>query len=378
MAIKVRVLRGVQAGLTGMSGLVALSSGVTACTAEQAPGDGSYASDESALTVSNPGTGVFTLLWDYSTPIGYSFAAKNSTDEYVRAGEKMTFAIPSHFLWQRLYPTLPVPDDLARLKQLSAKVKVVFVKDGVALTSITVATNGTFQGSQTYDLAVSTAQFTVAKKATGIRFELAISDAADATKKASVAANELSEVPVIGGSLPNKTALFDSNGGAMRQRVLEGGNPVAGANLSLAYTDWRAATLVDSGSIDRTIGNATSFGRFGSFQMAISGELEHEITYAVAIDGVWQAEQALKANAKSRLLPPFGRVAYEGLLPLPAGAQKLELYFHVKTFLVVDYNKFSNVGWRKYEQGARLLVREKWDNEHGAYADNYDFTTEKK
>jgi hypothetical protein len=50
----------------------------------------------------------------------------------------------------------------------------------------------------------------------------------------------------------------------------------------------------------------------------------------------------------------------------------------VKTFLVVDYSKFSNVGWRKYENGSRLLVREKWDNENGTYADNYDFTTEKK
>jgi hypothetical protein len=378
MAIKVRVLRGVQAGLTGMSGLVALSSGVTACTAEQAPADDSYASDESALTVSNPGTGVLSLAWDYTTPIGYSFSAKNSTDEYVRAGEKLTFAIPSHFLWQRLYPDAALPDDLARLKKLSAKVKVVFVKDGGATTSTTLATNGTFEGSQTYDLSALTGQFTVNKKATGIRFELAISDAADATKKASVAATDLTEIPVIGGSLPNKTALFDTSGGTLRQRVLEGGKPVAGASLAIAYTDWRAATLVDSSSIDRTIGDATSFSRFGHFQMPIMGDLEYEITYSVAVDGVWQNEQPLTANAKSRLLPPFGRIAYEGVLPVPAAGQKLEVYFHVKTFLVVDYGKFSNVGWRKYEQGARLLVREKWDNEHGAYADNYDFTTEKK
>jgi hypothetical protein len=377
MAIKVRVLRSVQAGLTGMSGLVALSSGVTACTAEQAEGD-SYESDESALSVANAGTGVFTLGWDYSSPLGYSFSAKNSVDEYVRAGEKMTFAIPSHFLWQHLYPNVAMPDDVARLKKLSAKVKVVFVKESGATTSTTVATNNTFQGSQTYDLSVLTAQFSVNRKATSIRFELAISDAADATKKATVASADLGEVPVIGGTLPNKTALFDSSGPTLRERILEGGKPVAGANLALAYTDWRAATLVDSSSIDRTIGDATSYGRFGAFKMAIQGELQYEITYAVAIDGVWQAEQALTANAKSRLLSGYGRVAYEGLLPLPAGAQKFEMYFHVKTFLVVDYDKFSNVGWRKYEQGQRLLVREKWDNEHGAYADNYDFTTQKK
>lgn len=377
MAIKVRVLRSVQAGLAGMSGLVALSSGVAACAAEE-PQDESVESDESALTVSNPGTGVFSLGWDYTTPIGFSFSAKNSTDEYVRAGEKMTFAVPAHFLWQRLHPNEAVPDDVARLKKLSAKVKVVFVKDGGATTSTTVSTNGSFSGTQAYDLAALTAQFSVNKKAQSIRFEMVISDAADATKKATVASTELNEVPVIGGSLPTKTALFDNNGSTLRQRILEGGKPVAGANLAIAYTDWRAATVVDSSSIDRTIGNATSFGRFGSFQMPILGDLEYEITYAVAVDGVWQAEQALTANAKSRLLPSFGRTAYEGLLALPKGAQKVEVYFHVKTYLVVSYDKFSNVGWRKYENGARLLVREKWDNENGMYADNYDFTTEKR
>lgn len=377
MAIKVRVLRSVQAGLAGMSGLVALSSGVTACAVEPA-NEESVESDESALTVSNPGTGVFELAWDYTTPIGFAFAAKNSTDEYVRTGEKMTFAIPAHFLWQRLYPNEAVPDDVARLKKLSAKVKVVFVKAGGATTSTTVSTNGSFSGSQTYDLTALTTQLSVNKKAQSIRFELTITDAADATKKATVAAGDLNEVPVIGGSLPNKTALFDNNGSALRQRILEGGKPVAGANLALGYTDWRAATLVDSSSIDRTIGNATSFGRFGSFQMAIMGDLEYEISYAAAVDGAWQAEQALTANAKSPLLASFGRTAYEGVLAVPTGAKKLELYFHVKTYLVVNYDKFSNVGWRKYENGARILVREKWDNENGAYADNYDFTTEKK
>lgn len=378
MAIKVRVLRGVQAGLTGMSGLVALSSGVAACAAEQ-PVAEDVASDDSALTVSNPGTGVFELAWDYGTPIGYSFSAKNSTDEYVRASEKMTFAIPAHFLWQRLYPNDAMPNDVSRLQKLSAKVKIIYVKEGAVYASTNVATTGAFQGSQIWDTAALTNSFIVSKRAQGVRFELTISDAADPTKHATVPANELNEIPVFGGTLPNKTALFDTVGSAMRQRIIEGGNAVAGANLAIGYTDWRAATLNDSISIDRTIGNATSFGRFGSFQMPINGELEYEITYAAAIDGVWQgSETALSANAKSRLMPPYGRTAYEGVLAVPNGAKNVEIYFHVKTFLVVNYDKFSNVGWRKYQQGERILVRERWDNEHGAYADNYDFPTEKK
>jgi hypothetical protein len=377
MAIKVRVLRSVQAGLTGMSGLVALSSGVSACTAEEAPGD-SFEADESALTVANAGTGVLSLGWDYARPgAGFAFTSKNSTDEFVRAGEKLSFSLPVYYLWQRLYPNDPAPADLTRLKRLGAKVTATFVKDG-ATTSTTAATNG-FSGTQFYDLAALTGQISVNKKAQSVRFEITITDAADRTKTAKIAATELQELFVIGGALPNKTALFDNNGGALRQRILEGGNPVAGANLAIGYTDWRAATLVDSTGIDRTIGNATSHGRFGAFQMAIQGDLEYEVSFAASVDGAWQPEAALKPNAQSRLLPGAGaRTAYEGLLALPAGAQKLEVYFHVKTFLVVNYDKFSDVGWRKYTNGDRILIREKWDNKDGVYAQNYAFPTEAK
>lgn len=374
--IKVRVLRGVQAGLTGMSGLVALSSGLAACSAETTtPED--FESDESALTVQNPGTGVFEMQWAYGTPTGYAFDAKNSIDEYVRAGERMTFKVPAHFLWSRLYPNQTMPDDLTRLKKLGAKVKVVYVKDGAVYASTSVSSNG-WEGSQTWDLSATTSSFVVSRRAQGVRFEITVTDAADASKKVVVAASDFAEVPVFGGKLPNKTMMFDTVGSAMRTRVIEGGKPVAGAELALGYSDWRAATLVDSTSIDKTIGNATSYGRFGSFQMPIQGELEYEISYAVAIDGVWQAEQALSKNDKSRLVPGFGRVAYEGAITVPTSGQKIEIYFHVKTFLKVDYSRFSNVGWRKYEQGQRILVREKWDNENGVTYDNYDFVTEKR
>lgn len=375
--IKVRVLRGVQAGLTGMSGLVALSSGVAACAAEATAED--FASDESALTVMNPGTGVFDLGWSYGTASGYAFSlAQSSTDEYVRAGEKMTFRLPASFLWQRLYPNDAMPSELDRLKKLSAKVKVLYVRDGAVYASATVSSGTAWEGAQVWDLAATTGSFVVSKRAHAVRFEVTISDAADKTKKATVGAGDLLEVPVFGGMLPTKTMLFDNMGSQLRTRIVEGGKPVAGAQLALGYTDWRAATLVDSSAIDRTIGNATSFGRFGSFQMPIQGDLEYEISYAVAIDGVWQAEQLLTANAKSRLLPPFGRTAYEGSLAVPKAGQKIEIYFHVKAFLKVDYSRFSNVGWRKYSQGDRILVRESWDNENGVAFDNYDFVTEKK
>jgi len=374
--IKVRVLRGVQAGLTGMSGLVALSSGVAACTAETPADD--FVSDESALTVQNPGTGVFELAWAYGTGSGYAFEPHNSTDEYVRAGQKVTFAIPAHFLWSFAHPTEGLPTDLARLQKLSAKVKIVYVKDGAPYASTSVSTTG-WKGTQSYDLAATTSSFIISKRAQGVRFEVTITDAADPGLKIVLNEAQFNDIAVFGGTLPNKTMVFDTVGSSMRQRVVEGGKPVAGSTLAIGYTDWRAATLVDASSIDRTIGNATSFGRFGAFQMNIQGDLEHEVTYAVAIDGVWQAEQPLTANAKSRLLNfAAGRTAYEGALAIPTSGKKIEIYFHVKTFLKVDYSKFSNVGWRKYADGERILVREKWDNENGVTFDNYDFGTEKR
>lgn len=372
--IKVRVVRGIQTGLPLASGLLALSGIVTACTAPEEGED--FDSDESALTVTNPGTGVFELGWAWGTPTGYSFTAKNSTDEYVRALEKMTFSIPATFLWSQLHPSEAFPEDMARLKSLSATVSITYYKQGASYGQTSVKTTS-WQGENAFNLTSETTSFIVSRRAQAMRFAIQIKDSG-ASPPVTKTLDESSffEIAVIGGTLPQKTLLFDSVGSNLRSRVLEGGNPVRGAELALGYTDWRAATLVDASAIDRQIGTATSFGRFGPIEVPIYGELEHEITYGAAIDGVWQDEQPLVANGKSRLLPPTGRVAYEGSLSLPKSAQGLQLYFHVKTFLKVDYSKHQNVTSRRYADGERRLVREKWDNENGAVNDNYDFATE--
>lgn len=377
--IKVRILRGVQrgvqVGLTGATGLAALTSNLGACAAP-AEGDDAATSNETALTVQDPGSGVFELAWTYGTPTGYSFAlGQSSTDEYVRAGEKMTFAIPAYFMWARLHPNDAVPTDVTRLEKLSATVNAVFMKNGAAYASKAVATTG-WRGTQPYELAATTAQLTIAAKADAVRFELTLADADDPSAHAALGQSDFLEVPVFGGAIPNKTALFDTMGSQMRTRIVEGGNPVAGASLAIGYTDWRAATLVDASSVDRQIGTATTYGRFGAFDMPIYGDLVYEVAMAYAVDGQWQSESALTADATSRLMPPFGRTAYEGAIAVPSGAQKLEAYFHVKAFVVADYSKFQNVTWKKYGDGARVLVREKWDNEHGAAFDNWDLVTE--
>ena len=47
-------------------------------------------------------------------------------------------------------------------------------------------------------------------------------------------------------------------------------------------------------------------------------------------------------------------------------------------FLKVDYSRYSNITSRKYADGERILVREKWDNENNAAGDNWDLATEKR
>lgn len=371
--IKVRVTK---AGLAGASSFLALSGGLAACAVEPVEETESAETAESGLTVRNPGTGVFELTWAYGTTTGYTFSANNSVDEYVRVGESMKFSVPAYFLWQRLYPNDAMPTDEARLDQLAAKVKVVFVKANGMSTSRVLAAKS-WEGAQSWDRRTTTASFNVPKGTVGVRFEMAISDAADATKTATLGQGDFLEVPVVGGRLPDKTLLFDTDYGRLRQRVLEGGNPVSGAKLSLGYTDWRAASLVDASKIDKQIGTAKAYGRFGSFEMPVMGELEYEITCEAAVDGKWQDAQALAANAASRLLPA-GRTAYEGSLAVAKGAKAIELVFRVKAYLKVDYSKVSNLTWRKYQDGERILVADRWDNENGAAFDNFDFSTEKR
>jgi hypothetical protein len=373
--IKVRVVRGFQTGLPLASSLIAIGGGLAGC-ADAADATTEVASDESAFTVADPGTGVFELGWAHGTSSGYAFTAKNSTDEYVRVQEKMTFTIPVYFLWQQLHPSDRMPTDLERLKQLSAKVVVSYLKNGASYAGTTLFTND-WLGDQSSNLRATTPAFVVDKKAQAMRFAVEIKDSGVSGPPLTRLFDESSffTQAVIGGTVPDKTLLFDTNGFSMRSRILEGGRPVQGAELAIAYTDWRASTLVDASKIDREIGTQQSFGRFGPSEIPIYGEIVHEVSYAIAVDGEWQEEQTLIPNGRSRLLPA-NRLAYEGNVSIPENARNVEIYFHVKTFLKADYSQFSNIHHKKYADGALVPMREKWDNKEGAPSQNYGFATE--
>jgi hypothetical protein len=358
-----------------VTGVVALTGSVSGCAVQQG-GHEDVEVGEDAFSVADPGRGVFKMGWAYGSATGFGFQLTDSTtDEYVRVGESMSFCIPGNYLWDRLHPTEALPGDVERVRQLQATVKAVYLRNGSPIGTSTVVTDA-WTGDQPWNMSATTPSFTVHRRADAIRFEVVIADAVDAAAQAVIGQAELPEVYVLGADVPNKTVLFDNFGSEMRHRVLEGGLPVRGAELAIAYTDWRAQKLVDASSIDRQIGTQTSFSRFGAIEVPVFGDVEYEISYGVGLDDAWQQEQALTANASSRLLPTRSRTAWEGTLSVPTGTQGLHLYFHVKAFLKADYSKVSNVKWKKFADGERILVRERWDNENAAPGDNWDLATE--
>jgi hypothetical protein len=94
----------------------------------------------------------------------------------------------------------------------------------------------------------------------------------------------------------------------------------------------------------------------------------------LAFNDYWQPEQALALTTTSRVLNQAGRTAYEANLWMPPYQSKIDLYFHVKAYLVADYTSWgSAVKTRRYNQGDRVLLRERWDNLNGRANSNYEF-----
>jgi hypothetical protein len=184
-------------------------------------------------------------------------------------------------------------------------------------------------------------------------------------------------VPVFGGELPRKHVLFDNSGSTLRQRVVEGGGLVPNATVVVTYTDWRADEIVNKTAIDRQIGTAQSYSRFGLITVPIYGQIEYVVT--AGYDPGWGFSTAsLPATQTSRVINQTGRTAYESTLYVPNdGATDLQMYFHVQAYLVADYSSYgSSVLTRKYNQGDRILVRDAYDNKDGQAFSNYDVPVE--
>jgi hypothetical protein len=367
--MKVHVRR-VQTGVAAASTLlVATGAGTIGC-AEDAPEAEGYGVTDEAL---NPGSAQLELQLGNPGSLGVQLTS-STTDEFVRVGETLKLALPAWILWDTLYPDQSMPDD-ARVKQLSATVKVSFLDKTTTLSAKTLSI-ASWSGTM-YGLYAYTNQLVVPAKTDTIEMSLTIKDAADTSASITIGQAQMSAVPVFGGDLPNKSLLFDNTtGGALRQRVVDGDLLVKGSTVTIGYTDWRADQIVDKTNLNTQIGTATVSSRFGQMEAPIYGKLTYVVSYGVSFDGgqTFQPEKTLAADTSSRLFSLLGanRTDYESTETIPTGAPNLQLYAHVKAYLLADYTPYPNVTQKMYADNEQVLLKDAYDNPNGAFS-NYTF-----
>lgn len=368
--VKIRRVRAVTTTLAGASSLAMLANGA-GCAA---PHEEQLGGDVLADTQATPGSGTLTLngAWQ-PAPSAYSFLlTQSTTDEFVRVGETLSLDLPGYYLWTALHPDGGDTPDFDHLSQLAVTVEIQLIRRGEITGRVQVHV-ASWSGDQEWNSVAHTTPFTVPDQVDTLAFGVIVVDPQDGDRRAELASLDFATFPVFGGELPLKHALFDNDWTTLRQRIVEGGPLVAGASAMLTYSDWRADEIVDKTSIDREIGTIQSYGRFGPVVTPIYGDIAYEIGAGFSFDDQsWASDYALPATTSSRVIDLAGRTAYEGTIYVPANATKVDLYFHVKAFLVVDYTKYGNaVISRRYSQGDRILVRERWDNPDGKSYANY-------
>ncbi len=300
--------------------------------------------------------------------------SQSTTDEFLRVGQKLSFDIPALTLWDWVHPGTPTPT-VAELQNLEATITMTAADKGKPFSTFDVKTIS-WKGMDAFTLRAVTSVATMPPKADELRFSMTIVDKADGSKLDLDQAQFVNQ-PVFGGELPSKTMLFDT-AFALRERVIEGDDPVAGSSLLFAYSDWRADTLVDASSIDRQIGTQLSSGRFGQVTVPVYGTIEHDVGFAVYFDDGqdWRPEMLLAPNKNSRVLGP-GRTAYETNLAVPEKASRMALYVHVRTHLVANYPAGPGVT-KWYADGERILKVEKYDNPGGQPFVNYQYSVDNR
>ena len=370
--LKMKVIRKGVAQVAGGTSLVLLGTAHLGCASpiEHEPVITGEGTSQASLDV-----GYLDFNYQAGTLLNLGFVPYSTPDEFVHTGEQLDIRLAASTLWYRVHPTAPFPTEVERVRALHAEFRIIFQKSGVTVQEIRLS-SGAWTGPDVWSLSASTPVFFVPTTGVDeIAFEVTLVDAAEDGATVHYAADDFPSVQVFGGELPQKHLLFDNLGSSLRSRIIERGNLFRNNVLALSYTDWRANTIVDSFSIDRQIGTAIGYGRFGQFEMPIYGDIAYEIFYGAGHDGAFAAEQRLAANGNSRVLPyGQGRTAYEG--NVYAYGDTLNLYFHIKAYLIADYSKYTNVTSRRYVDGERVFLRERWDNRDGQPHKNYDFPLE--
>lgn len=369
MKVKVRKLGAVAITASNvlLAGQAAVGCGSNAVEAIAEQHEVELGSASSAYSVTDPGSAVLSLSGTWGDYQMEMTLGESTTDEFVRSGETLAIQVPGYQMWQALHPDLWEEPALDRVMQTKMTVTALFYRDGQQVGSTSVSTSA-WTGDVYWMLYAKTDSFVVPPGVDQLRFAVAYSDAGDAAATASVDVSVVRPVTVFGGDLPDKAVLFDSEGTNLRNRVIEGGGPVAGADVLFGYTEYRADTLVDASKLDRAIGKAQTYTRFGQSIQPIYGDLVHEVTMGVYFDDQqgWRAETPMTGTTASVFAPQPWRKVFESKVAVPANARKMQVYYHVKTWLVVDYTRYGSVTEQWYQQGQRILVAERWDNPDGA------------
>jgi hypothetical protein len=375
--VKVTMKR-LRTGLTGATGL-ALLHGNAACTAPTAPtvpeGVGHTAA---AVTTDAAPTGTLTLGWSLPTETNpEAFLVQGPVDEFLRVGDPVTFSLSAYSLWNILYPTTAEPADTSRVTELKATFAVQFLSNGEVVGSTRVAVSS-WDVAAPFAVNGTSGAFVIPPTTDTLLVELTVADeGGDASVELSSV--DFAPVPVFGGQYPLKHLLFDNDGSTLRQRIIEGGTLLSTnadqASIAFSITDWRADEIVQRTLLDTQIGTEQSEGRFGPLTVALQGQVVYEIAVGYSFDGVNFYEAPLTANASPRVLEAApGRTAYETLINPSPASETLNLYVHVKAYLVADYSSFTGQNINAfYAQGARVLLAEKWDNPGGQSFANYTY-----
>lgn len=358
--VRVRIVSGVTAA-TGAA--LALTS-VTGCAADtqDATSTGTENNTEAVAGSGTLNVSGWTLY----------YTSTSGGDEFVRVGEKMKVAVDYAHLVFLLCgyddPALKteLQNDPAKLKLM---LKPSYTKFDGSTYDAPLVPVGVKPGASNLPYA-SSEEFVIPKGVSRLRVEiLAEYNKNGQTQHVSVfqkAAISQNEFVVFGAYVPNKLALFDTDGGARRMRVVEGGALVKGAKATLSYTDWRADTVVEKMQLDLRVGQKQSGSRFGNVTVDALGTLEYVVSAAISTDGgaTFNPVTFTKKMRPDVMARSDGfRFAFESELGLPQNAgPSLKVAFHVQAFLQVPNEPVQNA---RYAPGARILLKDVWDNNGG-------------
>lgn len=362
--LRIRVMtRLVAAGAAAMTVPTAVG-----CTA---PAGGDFGQSSDDVTNAVAGSGAIAIR-----SYGTSYESTSGGDEFIRVGEKMTVSVPLASALDTLRYRIGGPQ--AALTALLDELK----KDPSKMNAEVEITYTNFDGSTTALPAMpltwapppsgspvvgQTVEFTIPKGVRGLRV-LALARIAGQQNPAALNARwQPDDFVVFGAYLPNKLALFDTQGATMRTRIVEGGGVVKGSDLTFAYTDYRLDTLCDKLSLDLRTGRVTNFNRFGPSIVDELGKLAYEIEAVVSTDGGATFESIGFAETPDSFTTrnDGARRLWQASKKVPASASgnAVQIAFRVRAYLEVPTGPAAE---SRYPRGARILLKEVWDNNGGA------------